>query len=282
MLFLARHAARQAFDAVALMLFPSHIGPRRHPGNARVQAGSTVTVEARLVGNSSPVVAQLLRAPAGSEEWQPTEMETDGHGHFRLALSSLSTSFRYKVLAGFGSVGRIRCGGRQAAARCTDRCRVRLPAIAGARATRRRRRRRHLRSRRDEREGEGAHRRAGGDGTDAARRRQVAQPERGIVEVLTGSLEIAENGSYRVALADADGMNSRGDTEYFIRILDDRPPEVHVVRPASDRRVTRLEEVEIAAEAEDDFGVAALELVYAVRGGRKRWSRSASRPTRHR
>jgi hypothetical protein len=79
--------------------------------------------------------------------------------------------------------------------------------------------------------------------------------------VLTGSLQISENGSYRVALADADGMKTQGDTEYFIRILDDRPPEVHVVRPASDRRVTRLEEVEIAAEAQDDFGVAALELV---------------------
>jgi len=100
MLFLARHAARQAFDAVALMLFPSHIALDVTPGNARVQAGSTMTVEARLVGNSSPVVAQLLRAPAGSEEWQPAEMETDGHGHFRLALSSLSASFRYKVLAG--------------------------------------------------------------------------------------------------------------------------------------------------------------------------------------
>ena len=81
------------------------------------------------------------------------------------------------------------------------------------------------------------------------------------------ALQITENGSYRVALADPDGMSSKGDTEYFIRILDDRPPEVHVVRPASDRRVTRLEEVEIAAEAQDDFGVSALELVYAVRGG---------------
>ena len=81
------------------------------------------------------------------------------------------------------------------------------------------------------------------------------------------ALDIATNGSYRVALTDADGMKSPGDTEYFIRILDDRPPEVHVVRPASDRRVTRLEEVEVTAEAEDDFGVAAMDLVYAVRGG---------------
>ena len=42
------------------------------------------------------------------------------------------------------------------------------------------------------------------------------------------------NGSYRVALADRDGLKSPGDTEYFIRMLDDRPPEVHVVQPARD------------------------------------------------
>ncbi len=56
--------------------------------------------------------------------------------------------------------------------------------------------------------------------------------------VLRGSLKLAEDGSYRVALADAEGLTSRGDTEYFIRTLEDRPPEVHVVKPASDRRVT--------------------------------------------
>ena len=54
------------------------------------------------------------------------------------------------------------------------------------------------------------------------------------------------------------GLTSHGDTEYFIRTIEDRPPEVHVVKPASDRRVTRLEEVTIEAEASDDFGVSAL------------------------
>ena len=53
--------------------------------------------------------------------------------------------------------------------------------------------------------------------------------------VLTGALQVTADGSYRVALADAEGLTSRGDTEYFIRTLEDRPPEVHVVRPASDR-----------------------------------------------
>jgi hypothetical protein len=44
---------------------------------------------------------------------------------------------------------------------------------------------------------------------------------------------------------------------------------VHIVRPAADRPVTRLEEVDIEAEADDDYGLAEVDLVYAVRGGRE-------------
>ncbi len=84
------------------------------------------------------------------------------------------------------------------------------------------------------------------------------------------TLRVVEDGSYRVALADREGLKNPGDTEYFIRVLEDRPPDVHVVRPARDRAVTRLEEVEIEAEAEDDHGVDRLELVYAIRGGAER------------
>src|SRR5205085_8225136 len=36
---------------------------------------------------------------------------------------------------------------------------------------------------------------------------------------------------------------------------------------AADRRVTRLEEVTIDAEASDDFGISSFDLVYSVRGG---------------
>ena len=85
--------------------------------------------------------------------------------------------------------------------------------------------------------------------------------------VLQGELTITEDGSYRVALADADGLTNPGDTEYFIRTLQDRPPDVRIIRPASDRQVTPLEEVAIEARAEDDFGVAALDLVYTTGGG---------------
>jgi hypothetical protein len=86
-------------------------------------------------------------------------------------------------------------------------------------------------------------------------------------DTLQGVLVIADDGSYRVALADADGLDNPGDTEYFIRTLQDSPPNVYIVRPASDRQVTPVEEVSIEARAEDDFGVAALDLVYTVGTG---------------
>jgi hypothetical protein len=86
-------------------------------------------------------------------------------------------------------------------------------------------------------------------------------------ETLQGVLVITDDGSYRVALDDADGLNNPGDTEYFIRTLQDSPPNVQIVRPASDRQVTPVEEVSIEAKADDDFGVAALDLVYTVGTG---------------
>ena len=61
-----------------------------------------------------------------------------------------------------------------------------------------------------------------------------------------------------MALADHDGLESAGDTEYFIRTLDDRPPDVRILRPASDKQVTPLEEVLIEARADDDYGIESL------------------------
>src|SRR3984893_5482699 len=60
--FVGRGTARQSVDALWLTLFPSRVALEVRPGNARVQAGSSVTIEARLVGNRAPVVARLLRA----------------------------------------------------------------------------------------------------------------------------------------------------------------------------------------------------------------------------
>jgi hypothetical protein len=83
---------------------------------------------------------------------------------------------------------------------------------------------------------------------------------------VTAALRITQDGSYRITLADRDGVTDGAQNEYFIRVLDDRPPDVHIVKPASDRSVTALEEVEIEAQADDDYGLERVELVYAIRG----------------
>ena len=60
--------------------------------------------------------------------------------------------------------------------------------------------------------------------------------------VLTAALPVSKDGSYRIALNDVDGLASEG-TEYFIRMLNDRPPDVRILRPAGDKHVSPLEEV---------------------------------------
>jgi hypothetical protein len=81
------------------------------------------------------------------------------------------------------------------------------------------------------------------------------------------TVPVTADGSYRVALTDRDGLVSNGETEYFIHVLNDRPPDVRILRPAGDRQVTPLEEVTIEARADDDYGIGAFDLVYSVRGG---------------
>ena len=272
--FAGRSTIRQAVDALSLRLFPSRIALEVTPGSVRLPSGSPLTIEARLVGNTAPVVAQVLRAPldAGAEpaDWVPVEMTSAAPATFTLALESVEASFRYRVAAGAARsevfevqvarpprVARIDVEySFPAALKMSSRVEedtgdIYAPAGTDVRI-------------RVRTEGEAAT----GNMTLSGGRAIALTPEP--PTLVSETLRIVEDGSYRVALADRDGLKNPGDTEYFIRVLEDRPPDVHVVRPARDRAVTRLEEVEIEAEAEDDHGVDRLELVYAIRGGAER------------
>ena len=85
--------------------------------------------------------------------------------------------------------------------------------------------------------------------------------------VVAGTFTVQGDAGYRVNVVTADGLANEGDPEYFVRVMDDRPPDVRLVRPGSDRKVTRLEEALIEARADDDYGLSQFELVYSVRGG---------------
>ena len=83
---------------------------------------------------------------------------------------------------------------------------------------------------------------------------------------LRGTFDVTADGSYQVRAIDRDGLATRDASDYFIRVLTDRPATVELVRPQGDREITALEEVVIEARAEDDYGLERFELVYGVVG----------------
>ncbi|MGH7464228.1 MAG: hypothetical protein ACREK1_03570, partial [Longimicrobiales bacterium] len=84
---------------------------------------------------------------------------------------------------------------------------------------------------------------------------------------LQGVITVAGAGFYTIELTTGDSVTVSGSPQYLIDVIDDRGPGVRLSRPGHDIRPTTIEEVFVEATAEDDFGVARLEIVYSVNGG---------------
>jgi hypothetical protein len=85
--------------------------------------------------------------------------------------------------------------------------------------------------------------------------------------VLTGELQLAEPGYYRVLLRSVGGVDVIASPDHFIDVLEDQPPTITFTTPGRDVSVTMVDEVFVEAHAEDDYGLRGAELVYAVNGG---------------
>ncbi|HEY9385397.1 MAG TPA: DUF4175 family protein, partial [Gemmatimonadales bacterium] len=83
----------------------------------------------------------------------------------------------------------------------------------------------------------------------------------------SGSFAVRRDGFYRVDLVAPDGSAVPGSVQYVIEALEDRIPTVMIEQPGRDTKVTSVEEISIALHAQDDYGVAGLELLYSVNGG---------------
>ena len=88
--------------------------------------------------------------------------------------------------------------------------------------------------------------------------------------MLQAELVLRRDDAYRVQLADADGLRARDGTAYFIRLMEDRPPDVRIVRPAGDQGITPLQEIAIDARAEDDYGALKRDMAKALAPWRDR------------
>ena len=129
-LFVGRGPAGQAVDAVSLTLLPSRVALEVTPGNARVKAGAPLAIQARLVGNRAPVIAQLQIADG--DHWRNLEMTSDRPGRFRLSLDAVPASFTYRVVAGAADLADLRGDGRPSAAGPADRRGLHLSGRASA------------------------------------------------------------------------------------------------------------------------------------------------------
>lgn len=77
---------------------------------------------------------------------------------------------------------------------------------------------------------------------------------------------IKQDGLYYLA-ATEKGHPVRLTGDYFIEARAEMPPAVKFARPARDYKANPIEEVTVAVEAADDYGLHEVSLVYSVNGG---------------
>ena len=71
---------------------------------------------------------------------------------------------------------------------------------------------------------------------------------------------------YSLELVDADGRTNKVPAEFVFQALPDRLPEVKIIFPRGDQRVSKLAEMLLEGEARDDFGLLKYGLGYGVAG----------------
>jgi hypothetical protein len=261
-------AADRAVTVAGSYLFPHRYAIDVRPGSIKVREGEPVTVVARIPGIAGGLVPMLTVGRDGDAR---SARMTQGASpdEFTITLNNITLSFPYLVTAGSAASPEYNVEVIRPAKIARIDVRYDYPSGVG------------LEPHTEE---------DGGDifapaGTKVqltiTTDKQVANGQlrlgdgqlvdlKGHSQVFTADLTVARDGSYRIALNDIDGLTSDGDTEYFIRMLNDRPPDVRILRPAGDKQVSPLEEVVIEARADDDYGVRSLELVIKSNTGQQK------------
>jgi hypothetical protein len=279
-LWLGAPALGRAFDTAQVRFFPGSIDVRVEPGDTGVPAGTPLRIRAVVTGRETVLsrYPPSLVVSAGGEE-RTVPMARTGEG-FEYTFESVDRSFSYRV-----SAGRATSDAYDVTALFPPRVRqidlrYDYPSFTGLAA-------------RDDEDGGDIY---GPAGTSVRVRvhtdKPIAEGELALVLVagaadrgtsttplalrragdrlLEADLVLRADGSYRIRLSDEDGLHTDDHTEYYIRLMDDRPPDVRILRPSADQSITPLEEVTIEARADDDYGIGRFELVFSVGGDQER------------
>lgn len=261
---------RRVADTAWMAAFPDTISVEVLPGDARVLAGRPLRIRTTIRGRTGVLtdLSPSLSVSSGDEQ-RTVPMAREGQ-EYRFDFDAVDRTFRYRVIAGTASSPDYTVSALFPPR--VERIDVRYvyPSFSGL-------------APRDEEDGGDIYAPAGtrvrlrihadravasGDlSLGAASRVPLRAAGEKVVEA---ELTLARDDSYRVNLSDTDGLRGAGETEYFIRLMDDRPPDVRILRPSRDQHITPLEEVAIEARADDDYGISTFDLVYSVSGGPER------------
>ena len=77
---------------------------------------------------------------------------------------------------------------------------------------------------------------------------------------------VNQDGIYRISATDFSKLQNKNPLDYFIRSIEDTPPELTLKRPGQDQEVMPLEEVVLEIDANDDYGLSEFILSYSVVG----------------
>ena len=83
---------------------------------------------------------------------------------------------------------------------------------------------------------------------------------------LLPDLLLTNSTRYALELTDAEGRRNKFPSDFILQALTNQRPEIKLVFPRGDRRVSCLEELQLQAEATDDFGLLKYGVGYGVAG----------------
>ena len=83
---------------------------------------------------------------------------------------------------------------------------------------------------------------------------------------MLNAFELTNSGRYSLALRDAQGRTNKFPSDFMLVALTNRPPDLKLVFPHGDQRVSKLEEIQLQAEATGEFGLEKYGVGYTVAG----------------
>jgi hypothetical protein len=94
-------------------------------------------------------------------------------------------------------------------------------------------------------------------------------------------LVLATNQTLWLELVDVEGRTNKVPSQFIVDVLRNKPPELKIASPRGDQRVSPLEELAFAAEANDDFGLRTIGFTYTMAGGEPTTIQIDTASTRH-